>query len=44
MDNQEGPTVKHMELCSMLCDILNARGVWGEWIHVCVQLSLSLFT
>ena len=27
MDNQQGPTVWHGGLCSLLCDSLN--GVWG---------------
>ena len=27
MDNQQGPTVQHRELCSMLCDSLDERGV-----------------
>ena len=26
MDNQQGPTVQHRELCSMLCDGLDGRG------------------
>ena len=30
MDNQQGPTVQPMELCSMLCGILDGRGVWGR--------------
>ena len=28
MDNKQGPTVQHMELCSMLCGSLDERGVW----------------
>ena len=29
-----------MGLCSVLLDgSLDGRGVWGEWIHVCVWLS-----
>ena len=27
MDNQQGPTVQHMELCSMLCGSLDGKGV-----------------
>ena len=27
MVNQQGPTVQHMELCSMLCGNLDGRGV-----------------
>ena len=29
IDNEQGPTVQHMELCSMLCGSLDGRGVWG---------------
>ena len=39
MDDEPGPTVEHMELCSMLYDSLDGRGVWGEWIRVYVWLS-----
>ena len=28
MDNQPGPTGEHRELCSLLCDSLDGRGVW----------------
>ena len=40
-DNQQGPTVQHRELCSMLCGSLDGRGVWGRkdtWI--CMAESL----
>ena len=30
MDNQQGPTVQHRELCSMSCGSLDGRGVWGR--------------
>ena len=30
MDNQQGPTVQHRELCTMLCGSLNGKGVWGR--------------
>ena len=30
MYNQQGPTVQHMELCSILCGSLDMRGVWGR--------------
>ena len=30
MDNQQGPTVEHRELCSVLCGSLAGRGVWGR--------------
>ena len=39
MDNQQGPTVEHMELCSTLCGSLDGRGLWGKWIRVRVWLS-----
>ena len=38
MDNQQGPTVQHRELYSMLCGSLDGRGVGGEWVHVYVWL------
>ena len=28
--NNQGPAVQHMELCSILCGILGAWGVWGR--------------
>ena len=34
MDNQQGPIVQHMELCSMLCGSLDGRRFGGECIHV----------
>jgi len=30
MDKQQGPTVWHMELYSVLCGSLDERGVWGR--------------
>ena len=39
MENQQGPTVEHRELCSVLCGGLDGRGVWGGWMHVYVRLS-----
>ena len=33
--NQQGPTVEHMELCSMWCGSLDGRGVRGEYTCVC---------
>ena len=33
MDNQQGPTVQHRELCSMLCGSLDGRGAWGKQIQ-----------
>ena len=41
MDNQEGPTVEHTELCSMLCGSLDGRVVWGR-IDTCICMSESL--
>ena len=41
MGNQQGPTVQHRELCSILCGSLDGRGVGGEWIHIYVWLSTS---
>ena len=38
MDNKQGPTVEHRELCSMLCGSLDGREVW---IHVYVGLGVS---
>ena len=35
MENQQGPSVQHMELCLMLCGILDGGVEFGgEWIHV----------
>ena len=37
MGNQQGPTVRHRELCLVLCGSLDGRGVWGRmdtWICV----------
>ena len=41
MDNQQGPIVEYMKLCSTLCVSLDGWGLWGEWIHVYVWLSPS---
>ena len=41
MENQQGPTVEHMQPCSMLCGSLEGRGVWGKMI--CVYLWLGPF-
>ena len=30
MDNQQEPSVQHMQLCSMVCGSLDGRGVWGR--------------
>ena len=37
MDNQQGHTAQHMELCSMICSSLDGKGVWGRMetgIHI----------
>ena len=41
MDNPQGPTVSHRELCSMFCGILDGRGVWGRMV-TCLCMSESL--
>ena len=38
MDNQQGPTLLHIELCSMLCGSLDGRGVWGK-IDTCIYMA-----
>ena len=43
MDSQQGPTVEHRELCSILCGGLHGRGVWGRMdtcMYVCMAESL----
>ena len=39
MDNQQGPTAQHRELCSMLCGSLD--GVWGR-MDTCTCMAESL--
>ena len=39
MDNQQGPSIWHMELCLMLCGSLDGRGVWGR-TGICIAESL----
>ena len=39
VDNQQGPTVQHMELCLMLCGSLDGRGVWGK-MDTCVCMAV----
>ena len=34
MDNQSGPPIWYMELCSMWCGSLDGRRVWGENGHM----------
>ena len=41
MDNQQGPTVQHRELCSMLYGSLDGREVWGRMdTRICMAESL----
>ena len=40
MDNPQGPTGQHRELCSMLCGSLDGRGVW-ERRDTCVCMAES---
>jgi hypothetical protein len=39
MNNQQGPTVQHRELCSVLRGSLDGRGVWERMIRAYVWLS-----
>ena len=41
MDNQQGPTVQHRELCLMLHGSLDGRGVWGR-MDICICMAESL--
>ena len=41
MDNQQGSTVEHRELCLMLCGSLDGRGVW-ERTDTCIHMAESL--
>ena len=41
MDNQQGPTVEHLEFCSMLCGGGDGRGPWGRK-GTCVCMAQSL--
>ena len=36
MGNQQGPTVEHMELCSLVCGGLGGRGAWGR-VDTCIM-------
>ena len=38
MDNQQGPIVKYMELCSMLYTNLDGRGIWGR-MDTCIPIT-----
>ena len=41
MDNQQRPTVQHMELCSILHGSLDGRGLWGR-MNTCLCMAESL--
>ena len=41
MDNQQGPTVQHVKLCSMLSGSLDGRGAWGR-MDTCLCMAESL--
>ena len=44
MDNKQGPTVQHMELCSVLCGSLDGTEVWERmdtWICMTESLCCS---
>ena len=36
--DQQGPTVQHRELYSVLCGILDERGVWGR-MDTCICMA-----
>ena len=38
MNNHQGPTGQHVDLCSGSCGSLDGRAVWGERIPACVWL------
>ena len=40
MYNQQGPTVYHMELCSVLRNSLDGREVWGRMV-ICICMAES---
>ena len=42
MDNQQGPPVQHRDLCSVLCDSLDGRGVWGR-MDTCMCMAVRFF-
>ena len=41
MNNQQGPTVQHRDLRSVLCGSLGGRGVWGR-MDTCICMTESL--
>ena len=40
-NQKQGPTVQHMELCSMLCGSLDGKVVW-ERMDTCTHMTESL--
>ena len=38
MEDQQGPTVEHKELCSVLYGSLHGRGVWGR-MDTCIGMA-----
>ena len=40
-DNQQGPTVQHRELCSMLCGSPDGKQIW-ERMDTCICMAESL--
>ena len=42
MNNQQGPTIQHMQLCSMLRGSLDGRAVWGR-MNTCICMTESLY-
>ena len=41
MDSQQGPTVWHREICSLLCSSLDGRKVWGR-MGPCIRMAECL--
>ena len=41
MDNLQGLTIQHRELCLMLCGSLDGGGVWGR-MDTCICMTESL--
>ena len=39
MDNQQEPSVQHMQLCSMVCGSLDGRRVWGK-MDTCIPMAV----
>ena len=40
MDNQQGPTIQHIEFCSAFCASLDGRRIWGR-MDTCICMSKS---